>query len=124
MADLFRVTCSISGGHEPGDLRTAAELPAGEVDRLVAIGAVVPLGVHLKAESADPTAERDGLLEQIADLHEQLVAEREERAALTARIAEFEAAAAARAKRRKPAPVDPPAEPVELPAPVEIADNE
>jgi chromosome segregation ATPase len=73
---MFRVTTSITGGHEPGEVKPAAAFAGCDVDWLVRTGALVPVGgpARLTAAPTDPAH----LLDEVERLTGELAGCRDE----------------------------------------------
>lgn len=83
---MFRVTTSITGGHEPGEVKPAEAFTGCDIPFLVGNGALVPVDgpARLTAAPTDPahlmdeverlTGEVDGLRSENAHLRDQLAA--------------------------------------------------
>lgn len=81
---MFRVTTSITGGHEPGEVKPAEAFKGCDLDFLVGNGALVPVGgpAHLTAAPTDPA----GLMDEVERLTGELGACREELAAVRSQL--------------------------------------
>lgn len=81
---MFRVTTSITGGHEPGEVKPASAFTGCDIPFLVGNGALVPVDgpATLTAAPTDPA----GLMDEVERLTGELGACRDELAAVRSQL--------------------------------------
>lgn len=95
---MFEVLRSITGGHEPGEVKPPEAFAGCDVDWLVSAGAIKPVDGFVLVKDGplkladDTAAEVEELHLKVIELEDALKAVTAERDALTARVAELEAA--------------------------------